>query len=170
MKRFVIVLLTVLIVSTIGQTQEQTPETLDVAEVVVGAKRLYTTYLYAVGQWSDSTDATAVQSSEIHCYKRFGFCEVASADSIGGPNGVYVSLNSFDIVRWDKQEMIAVDSSPICLVNTLRADFQKHKVTLSSTSKGETKDKMCEHTETPTAFLGGSHDAVKRILMKAKKR
>jgi hypothetical protein len=29
---------------------------------------------------------------------------------------------------------------------------------------------MCEHTETPTAFLGGSHDAVKRILMKAKKR
>ena len=115
-------------------------------------------------------DATAVQSAEIHCYKRFGFCEVASADSIGGPNGVYVSLNSFDIVRWDKQEMIAVDSSPICLVNTLRADFQKHKVTLSSKSKGETKDKMCEHTETPTAFLGGSHDAVKRILMKAKKR
>jgi hypothetical protein len=66
--------------------------------------------------------------------------------------------------------MIAVDSSPICLVNTLRADFVEHKVTLSSTSKGETKDKMCERTETPTAFLGGSHDAVKRILMRAKKQ
>jgi hypothetical protein len=67
-----------------------------------------------MGQWSDSTDATAVQSCrDSLLQKRFGFCEVASADSIGGAAGVYVSLDSFDIVRWDKQEMIAVDSSPI---------------------------------------------------------
>jgi hypothetical protein len=39
--------------------------------------------------------------------------------------------------------MIAVDSSPICMVNTLRFDFAAKKVSLSSTSKGETRDKFC---------------------------
>jgi hypothetical protein len=114
MKGIVLALLTLVIVSIAGrvQGQEQTPFILDVSEVVVGAQKLETTYLYAAGQWSDSTDNTSANSTQIHCYKRFGFCEVASADSLGGPGGVYVTLDSFDIVRWDKQEMIAIDSSP----------------------------------------------------------
>lgn len=172
MKGFVRVLLTVLIVSSVGLAQGQTPEIMDVSDVIVGAQKLDTTYLLAIGQWSDSSDATSVYSTEIHCYKRFGFCEVASADSdsSGGPASVFMSMESFDIVRWDEREMIAIQSSPICLVNTLRADFVKHKVTLSSTSKGETKDKMCKPTETSSAFLGGANDGVKRILKKAKKQ
>jgi hypothetical protein len=171
MKGFVLALLTLFTLSIIGQThgQEQTPLILSVTEVVAGTQKLDTTFLYAVGQWSDSTDNTSANSTQIHCYKRFSVCEVASADSLGGPGSVYVTLDSFDIVRWDKQEMIAIDSSPICLVNTLRADFVKHKVTLSSTSKGETKNKYCEGTDTPTAFLGGADDAVKRTLNKRQK-
>jgi hypothetical protein len=54
--------------------------------------------------------------------------------------------------------MIAVDSSPICLVNTLRFDFAAKKVSLSSTSKGETRDKFCKDltpSDTATAFLTG---------------
>jgi hypothetical protein len=63
-----------------------------------------------------------------------------------------MQLNSFDILRWDETEMIAVDSSPICLVNTLRFDFIARKVSLSSASKGETKDKMCNGLAPGTAF------------------
>jgi hypothetical protein len=39
----------------------------------------------------------------------------------------------------DKQELIAVDSSPICAVNTLRIDFAAKKVTITNALKGETK-------------------------------
>src|SRR5437868_4148625 len=49
----------------------------------------------------------------------------------------WVDLSSYDILRWDSRELIAVDSSPICIVNTLRADFTKKKVTMSSTLTGE---------------------------------
>src|SRR5947207_8132348 len=66
---------------------------------------------------------------------RFGLCEVANAYSLGGQ--AWVVLDSYDILRWDSRELIAVDSSPICIVNTLRADFAKKKVTMSSTLTGE---------------------------------
>jgi hypothetical protein len=55
-------------------------------------------------------------------------------------------------------------------VNTLRAGLrEKHKVTLSSTSKGKTKDKMCERTETPTAFSGERMMRLSAFSKKAKK-
>ena len=82
-----------------------------------------------------------INSTFIHCYKRFSFCEVASAQN--SFKLASVILDSFDILRWDTSEMIAVDSSPICMVNTLRFDFAAKKVSLSSTSKGETRDKFC---------------------------
>jgi len=172
MRGFVLFLLTVVIVSSVGLAQGQTPQIMDVSDVIVGGQKLATTYLLAIGQWSDSSDAASIYSAEIHCYKRFGFCEVASADSdsSGGSASVFMTMESFEIVRWDEREMIAIQSSPICVVNTLRADLVKRQVTLSSTSKGETKDKMCERTETPTAFLGRANDGVKRILKKAKKQ
>jgi hypothetical protein len=97
-------------------------------------------------------------STDIHCYKRFGFCEVASAST--SVRLASVSLSMFDIRRWDTSEMIAVDSSLICLVNTLRFDFAAKKVSISSTSKGETRDRFCKDL-TPsmaaTAFLTGAN-------------
>ena len=73
-----------------------------------------------------------------------------------------MSLDGFDILRWDNRELIAVDSSPICVVDTLRADFVAKKVTLSSTSKGVTNYPFCKGMEKlPTAFLLGQEDAVK---------
>jgi hypothetical protein len=71
----------------------------------------------------------------------------------------YVQLNGFDILRWDAQELIAVDSSPICVVNTLRFDFKSRTVTASSTLKGDNaaaKDPFCKDVNTSTAFLGGA--------------
>jgi len=142
---------------------------LDVSDVVAGAQKLETRYAYAVGKWSDAGKDAGTNSTEIHCYKRFGFCEVANAYSLG--TQAWVNLGSFDILRWDDKEMLAVDSSPICLVNNLRIDFVARKVSLSSTSKGETKDKLCDAADAQkTAFLTGLKDELKRIDTEAKQK
>jgi hypothetical protein len=151
-----------------ASAQGQKPMVLDESTVVAGTQRTPTQYLYAMGKWSDATDAALSNSTQIHCYQAFGFCEVASADSVGG--GVYVRLDTFDILRWDRNELIAVDSSPICVANTLRIDFRAKNVALSSTSKGETRDPMCKEAEkTPTAFLGGAIDEIKKKEDRLKK-
>ncbi len=133
----------------------QHPLIFDVS-TVVGAQKLETVYAYAAGKWSDAGDHVTMSSTEIHCYKRLGFCEVANAILVGGLASV--NLASFDILRWDTSEMIAVDSSPTCVVNTLRFDFAAKKVSISSASKGETRDKYCKNlspSDTATAFLTG---------------
>ncbi len=150
-------------------TRGQEPQILDVSDVVAGAQKLETRYAYAVGKWSDAGKDAGTNSTEIHCYKRFGFCEVANAYSLG--TQAWVNLGSFDILRWDDKEMLAVDSSPICLVNNLRIDFVARKVSLSSTSKGETKDKLCDAADAQkTAFLTGLKDELKRIDTEAKQK
>jgi hypothetical protein len=144
--------------------QDQKPFIFDVSEVVAGAQRTETLYAYAVGKWSDADDHLAVASTEIHCYERFGFCEEGDATYFGGQSGVTVT--SLDILRWDKRELIAVDSTPICVVNTLRFDFAAKKVTITMALKGETKDKFCKDVKATTAFLGGVDDEVKKITPK----
>ena len=135
----------------------QQPLIFVVSTVVVGSQRLETLWAFAEGKWSDAGPDLGKNSTDIHCYKRFGFCEVASASS--SFKLASVSVNSFDILRWDVNEMIAVDSSPICFVNTLRFDFVDKKVSISSASKGETRDKFCSNlapSMTATAFLTGA--------------
>ena len=120
-----------------------------------------------MGKWSDAGEHVGTNSTEIHCYKRFGFCEAASAYSFDG--NAMVNLDSYDVLRWDTKEIIAVDSSPICVVNTLRADLAAKKITISSASKGETKDKFCKGMENqPTAFLDGLGDELDKIPKRTK--
>ena len=59
----------------------QKPLIFDVSTVVVGSQRLETLYGFAEGKWSNAGPDVGINSTEIHCYKRFGFCEVASATS-----------------------------------------------------------------------------------------
>jgi hypothetical protein len=146
--------------------QDQTPEILSVNKVVVGAQRIETLYGHAVGKWSDAADPLDVLSTHISCYERFGFCDEADATYYDGKAGV--NLNSFDILRWDKQEMIAVDSSPICVVNTLRFDLAARKVTITMALKGETKDPYCKSVKASTVFLGGGDDEIKKIMHRKK--
>ena len=97
----------VLLSAILVQAQDQTPQILSVSQVVAGAQRTETLYAHTTGKWSDADDHLAVLSTEIHCYERFGFCEEADASYVGGQAGVI--LTTFDILRWDKQELIAVD-------------------------------------------------------------
>jgi hypothetical protein len=145
----------------------QTPELLDVSDVVVGSQRLETRYALAEGKWSDASKDASILSTEIHCYKRFSFCEVAEAIPTAGRASV--ALNGFDILRWDNREMIAVDSSPKCVVVTLRFDFTEKKVSLSSASKGDS-DQMCKgmgFRAAQAVFLTGRDDELKRINAEA---
>jgi len=156
-----------LLAAVIVQAQDQTPAILSVSQVVAGAKRIETLYAHVVGKWSDADDHLAVYSSEISCYERFGFCDEADATYFNGEAGA--TLNSFDILRWDKRELIAVDSSALCAVNTLRLDFVARKVTITTSPKGATTNPVCKGENATTAFLGGVQDQIKKDIMKGSK-
>lgn len=135
----------------------QKPQIFDVSNVVVGAQRISTLYLYAVGKWSDAGEHIGPMSTEIQCYKSLGFCNVANArtQSDGEANA---SLDMFDILRWDGNEIIAVDSSPTCVVTTLRVDLVTKGITLSFADK-MSKDPLCKgFGNLPTAVLWGEKD------------
>src|ERR1035437_2012873 len=57
----------------------QKPIIFDVSNVVMGAQRIPTLWLFAEGQWSDAGDHIAPDSTQIFCYKSLAFCDVASA-------------------------------------------------------------------------------------------
>jgi hypothetical protein len=166
MKRIALLVI-VLLSAAFVYAQNQTPEILSVSSVVAGAQKTETQFAHAMGKWSDADDHLAVWSTEIHCYERFGFCEEADATYYFGEAGA--TLNSFDILRWDSRELIAVDSSPICVVNTLRFDFAAKKVTVTMALKGETKDPFCKDMKATTAFLGGTEDKIKKEIKKQSK-
>jgi hypothetical protein len=169
MRNFLLVLSTT--VALAGSALGQTPTIFDVSDVVVGAQKLDTLWFYAQGKWSDADGKAAANSTEIHCYKRFSFCEIANAMFLF--EQASVSLDSFDILRWDSRELLAVDSSPICAVNNLRVDFVKKQVSISSTSKNVVTDPLCkaaDKTGMPTAFLLGAEDVIKQEIEKKPKQ
>ena len=147
----------------------QKPTIFDVSEVVIGAQRTPPRYLYAAGKWSDADERIGPLSTEIQCYKSLGFCNVANAFTAAGDANV--SLDTFDVLRWDSKEMIAVDSSPICIVNTLRVDFVTRRITLSSSDKGVTKDPYCKGSDKiSTAVLWGEEEITKDAINRAKSK
>jgi hypothetical protein len=135
-----------------------------VYDAVVGSQRIETRYLYAAGFWSDGDTTLPPDSVVIHCYERFSFCEDAQ-EVVGGR----VSLRTYDIVRWDNQELIAAENSPTCAAHTLRFDLVGKKVSISSAQKTDSlanKDTWCKTPVTSPAFLGGREDKIKQKLGK----
>lgn len=165
--KVIMAIATALLSSGLLVGQDQTPEIFDVSDVVAGAKRVDTMYFVAEGKWSDAHDTEAVLSTEIHCYEAFALCEEADAHLMFGQANV--GLESYDVLRWDANELIAVDSSAICTVNTLRVDFKTKRVTNTMAPKGEVKDPFCKGLEASTAFLGGLKDELKGTPKKEKK-
>ena len=89
------VFVAVLLSAVLVHAQDQTPEILSLSQVVAGAQRTATLYAHVVGKWSDADDHLGVWSTEIQCYKSFGFCDEADAMYSFGQAGA--SLNSLDI-------------------------------------------------------------------------
>ena len=148
---------------SLGPSSAQVPVIFDVSTVVVGQQRLETRWVQAHGKWTDDGPDEGPLSTEVHCYQRLGFCEIAHARTVLRKSTVM--LDTFDILRWNTMEMIAVDSSPVCVVNTLRIDFARRQVSMSSTSKGKADNKICGQL-TPdllaTAFLGGGEESPRK--------
>src|ERR1700744_809249 len=94
--------------TTAAECVAQKPVIFDVAPIVVGEQKLETLYFLAEGKWSDSDADIGGDSINIHCYKRFTICEVAEASTLD--KQAWVRLTTFDILRWDTNEMIAVDT------------------------------------------------------------
>ena len=160
MKPTFTVIALILISAASSLAQDQTPAIFgDPSLVVVGAQKIETLYTWAEGKWSDADEKLGPVSAVINCYKRFGFCEEAEAGFVLG--SATVNLGELDILRWDDSELIAVDSSPICVVNTIRFDFHTKQVTFTVTPKAVTKDmpqlskQMCASVKPTTAFLSG---------------
>jgi hypothetical protein len=84
------------------------------------------------------------------------------------PNDAPRASTVLTFCGWDKHELIAVDSSAKCVVNTLRIDFTMKKVTISTALKGETKDEACKESKATTAFLGGVDNEVKKMTQPKK--
>ena len=152
MKRICFLLIAVMALRPLATAQ--TPDQFSVTETTVGSRHIKTLYLYAAGKWSyDFAPISGPATTYIHCYEKLGICEDADAYSSAGKTSA--SLTTYDIVRWDSREMIAVDSSSACAANMLRVDFAAKKVSLSSNAKG-TPDKACENLKLPpAAFLVG---------------
>jgi hypothetical protein len=163
-------LLPVLVAFALGvPAAAQKPIIFDVSEIVDGAQKIQTLWLFAEGKWSDAGEHAGAASTQIQCYQSLGFCDVANAfETFGEAN---VDLTAYDILRWDSKEIIAVDSSPICIVNTLRADLVTKRITLSSSDKGVTKDPFCKGSDKlSTAVLWGLEDTTKDAVERAKSK
>jgi hypothetical protein len=127
----------------------------------MGAQRIETLWTEASGKWSDAGKDIGTTASHVECYKKFGFCFQAEAYSLGGQ--AWVNTTTLDILRWDAEELIAVDSTPICQVNQIRFDFKTKQVSATESPKGETKDPFCKDVKATTAYLGGLKDELHRL-------
>ncbi len=149
-------------IAVCAKAQEQHPEIFGEPSIVtIGAQRVETLWTEAMGKWSDAGDELGTTSTHIECYKKLGFCSEAEAYSLGGK--AWVNLDTLDILRWDSQELIAVDSTPICQMNQIRFDFKTKQVTATNSLKGDSKDPLCKDAKSTTAFLGGLKDELDQI-------
>jgi hypothetical protein len=151
------VIWTLISLAGLASAQSKPPVIFDVSEVVVGAQRIPTLFAHTAGKWSDARQGTGYLATDIQCFKRLAFCADADAFPVEsgdlGGRQANVSLDTYDIVRWDDNELIAVDSTPMCDVRTIRFDFRKKMVSYTSTLKNE--DAVCKGAKTTTAFLEG---------------
>jgi hypothetical protein len=122
----------------------QTPAAFDVSSTVVGTHRTPTPYFHAIGKWSDAGEHVGQLSTEVQCYEALGFCEVA--DARWSSNSAFVTLRTFDIHSWNSAEIIAIDRSALCEMDTIRAELTKKRVIISSVDTCKVTHKITDAT------------------------
>jgi hypothetical protein len=107
----------------------------------------------ANGRWvpADSKDKAAYPSeTEIDCIRETKKCIEATADySYGHP---HVTVNYYDIVKWDGDGIIATSSALQCTINTIIVSFPSRNITEKSSLKkldGGMKD-LCKFFKVET--------------------
>jgi len=114
----------------------------------------------ASGTWADHKPNPALlYSTRIECFRSQKMCIEATAQG----DAVEPGLEYFEIVTWNKDEIIARDSV-ICGVVILRFDFVAESVSTTLVPNGEPGYQgICKMYLPPPTMLGGSlQDRVKK--------
>lgn len=120
-----------------------------------------TGYVSASGKWKSTSgiagDEVAFKHAvEIQCRVDIRECYEATAQiAVGEPQ---VNLQNYSVIEWDKNGIIAEDSSSICMTNRLLINFQEQGVMAVDTPKkgakgmplgnGKNACQWVDHTQT----------------------
>lgn len=125
------------------------------------------TFFSATGSWiSDTKLAFPAQTTELSCFKNWGYC-IESQASIQGDVGNYLSVwNSlYEIGSWTKDEITTKpeDSVAGCIEYTIKIDRLNKRVTSLRTTKNN--QGFCENVsdEPIASYLGDGLDRIDKI-------
>lgn len=83
---------------------------------------------FATGEWAAAdpkVEPPFPSETEIDCFKNNTTCVEATAEIYFGQP--HITLSYFQVIRWDKDGIIATDSSGICMTATMQISFaDKH--------------------------------------------
>ena len=99
------------------------------------------TAFYSVGKWEMANNEKMAfpTETEIDCDPNGKFCVEATADySFGKP---HVNVEFFQVVKWDRNGIIATSSNSICMVRTLVVSFPEKSITGTRSLQKMTDDK-----------------------------
>ena len=121
----------------------------------------------ATGKWastsSDPKDQIVVpQEVEIDCFKGGSCIEATAEYYVGHP---HISLRYFNIMRWDKDGILAASSDAICLTNTVLINFADQAVSRTDSLKNleDKKKEAC-------AFFGAKQSQSSVFVLKGSER
>ncbi len=107
----------------------------------------------ATGKWvskpSNPKNEPFPQEVEIDCFKgKHGdVCVEATAEYyMGHP---HISVSYLDILKWDKDGIVAIDSSGVCMTNTVLINFADQSISDTVSLK-----KLTDETKSACAFFG----------------
>ena len=90
---------------------------------------------FATGSWEshDPNVKTDMTETQIDCFKEMKTCVMATADNLMGRPHVFTSY--LNVIKWDDDGLIAIDSSAICMNLTMQVSVADKHITLIHTLK-----------------------------------
>jgi hypothetical protein len=122
----------------------------------------------ATGKWvstsSDPKDQIAYpQEVEIDCFKGASSCVEAVAEYyMGNP---HITVQYHDIIRWDKNGIVATSASGACMTNTVMVNFADQTISASDSLKS-----LDEKTKQACSFLGAGRSQSFVFVLKGSDR
>ncbi len=115
--------------------------------------------VHAQGTWvfEHGSQASPIQTSKIHCNKQNMQCieavaEITNFDSGSGGEILSLYIDYLDITKWDVNEVVAEESSSLCVAYTLTINLKEKKAFKFRRRKAEV-DEMCKGIATKPQIL-----------------
>jgi hypothetical protein len=120
----------------------------------------------ATGNWTpaDPKDKPALPSeTEIDCFKNSGSCVEGRAETYFGHP--HITLNFYEVIKWDGNGIIARDSSGTCMTVTMQITYAEKRI--SSTHSMKTLD---DETKKACNFFGADETQEDIFVLKGSER